>query len=110
MSEGFQRMSVKEIKEKMDAGWSPFVLDVRRPDEVAFVALDFADLHQPHGEVLEVIDSLPKDRDIVIHCKMGGRSAMAAKALAGAGFTRLINMEGGITAWANEIDTSLPTY
>ena len=45
-----------------------------------------------------------------MHCKAGGRSAKAARALVDAGFTDVTNMEGGITAWAKEIDTSLPTY
>jgi adenylyltransferase/sulfurtransferase len=52
---------------------------------------------------------VPKDRDILVHCKLGGRSSQAATVLAAAGY-RVTNMEGGITAWAQQIDTTLPTY
>jgi adenylyltransferase/sulfurtransferase len=86
------------------------VLDVRGDGEAAIVKLDFVDRIYKHDEILKIQDELPKDRDILVHCKMGGRSAKAAAALSKAGFTRLTNLEGGITAWANEIDTSLPTY
>lgn len=110
VAEAFQRLSVGEIKRRMDEGWAPYVLDVRKPHEADIVKLDFADQLHPHERVLELVDTLPRDRDIVVHCKMGGRSAAAAEALARAGFDRVHNMEGGITAWAREIDPSLPTY
>ncbi len=108
--DAFDRISVQDAKVKLDEGWKPFVLDVRKPHEVEIVSLDFVDLTQPHESVLEIVNHLPKDRDILIHCKMGGRSAKACTALAEAGFTNLYNLEGGITGWAKEIDTSLPTY
>ncbi len=108
--EGFERISVTEAKAKLDAGWEPFVLDVRGDGEASIVKLDFVDRIYKHDEILKIQGELPKDRDILVHCKMGGRSAKAAAALSKAGFTRLTNLEGGITAWANEIDTSLPTY
>lgn len=108
--EGFARLSVSEIKERLDSGWKPYVLDVRKPFEADIVRLDFADRLEPHESVASIASELPTDRDIVIHCKMGGRSATAAKALAELGFTRLFNMEGGITAWATEIDDDMPTY
>ena len=73
---------------------------------------DWADRLQPHGEVGLIVDELPKDRDILIHCKMGGRSATAAQALAEAGFNpqHLFNLDGGIVGWAKQVDPSLPTY
>lgn len=108
--EGFRRMSVAEIKARMDAGWRPYVLDVRKPHEADIVRLSFADRLVPHEEVGGIVDALPRDRDILIHCKSGGRSAKAAAVLVEAGFKNVINMEGGITAWAREIDQSLPTY
>lgn len=110
MSEPFQRLTVTEIKKKLDDGWQPYVLDVRKPHEAEIVKLAFADRLQPHETVAEIAAELPKDRDILIHCKMGGRSAAAAATLASLGFTRVTNMEGGITAWAQQIDTKLPTY
>ena len=111
-AEPFSRLSVTAAKARLDAGWAPYVLDVRRASEAEIVKLAFADRLQPHAEVLHIADELPRDRDILIHCKLGGRSAAAAQALADAGFDpqRLYNLDGGITAWAQEIDPSLPTY
>jgi adenylyltransferase/sulfurtransferase len=111
-AEPFSRLSVRAAKARLDAGWAPYVLDVRRSSEAEIVKLAFADRLQPHTDVLHIVDELPRDRDILIHCKMGGRSAAAAQALADAGFDpqRLYNLDGGITAWAQEIDPSLPTY
>ncbi len=108
--EGFARLSVAEIKAKLDGGWEPFVLDVRKQHEADIVKLAFADALIPHEEVGAHLDRIPKDRDILVHCKMGGRSAKAAKVLADAGYGSVTNMEGGITGWAKEIDTNLPTY
>lgn len=108
----FQRIGVKEAKQRLDNGWTPYVLDVRRPAEAEIARLDFADRLQPHGQILAIADELPRDRDILVHCKMGGRSATAIESLIEAGFDpkRLFNLQGGITDWAKEIDTSLPVY
>jgi adenylyltransferase/sulfurtransferase len=104
-------LTVQEIKSRMDAGWTPFVLDVRKPHEADIVKLDFADLLRPHEDVVAGShNDLPQDRDILVHCKLGGRSAKAAQALAVGGFGSVYNMAGGITGWAQQIDTSLPTY
>lgn len=103
-------ISVSELKQRMDSGWAPFVLDVRGAGEAEIATLGFADRLHPHSRVLELVDELPGDRDIVVHCKSGGRSAMACAALAGAGFERLFNLEGGITAWAQEIDPNISIY
>lgn len=110
LDEGFERWSVADIKLKMDDGWSPFVLDVRKQHESDIVRLDFVDVLIPHEEIAKILESVPKDRDVLVHCKMGGRSAKAAAALAEAGYKNVINMEGGITSWALEVDPSLPTY
>ena len=108
--EEFQRLSVGQIKSRLDEGWKPFILDVRKPHEADIVSIG-ADLLRPHEEVIAGdVSGIPRDRPIVVHCKKGGRSAKAAAALLGSGYTEVINMEGGITAWAREIDTSLPVY
>lgn len=108
--EGFARLSVTQIKAKMDGGWAPFVLDVRKPHEADIVRFDNADLLVPHEQISAHFESVPRDRDVLVHCKTGGRSAKAAKVLADAGYPNVTNMEGGITGWAKEIDSSLPTY
>jgi adenylyltransferase/sulfurtransferase len=106
---GYAELSVQEISRKMNQGWKPFVLDVRKPHEAEIVRLDY-DALIPHEDVANHLGELPRDRDILVHCKMGGRSAKAAAVLAGADFENVVNMAGGITAWAQEIDPSLPTY
>ena len=110
--EPFQRLDVSSAKAKLDAGWAPYVLDVRRPAEAEIVKLPFADRLHPHSDITAIAAELPKDRDILIHCKMGGRSAAAATALAQAGFDpqQLFNLDGGIVGWAKTVDSSLPVY
>ena len=110
LNELFSRISVQDANAKLNEGWKPFVLDVRRPAEAEIVALAFADRLHPHDQVQVIADDLPRDQDILVHCKMGGRSAMACEALAALGFNRLFNLEGGIVGWASEIDPDLPTY
>lgn len=106
----FQPLSALDFKSRLDDGWKPYVLDVRKAHEADIVRLDFADRLHPHETVGKIADELPRDRDIVIHCKMGGRSARACATLARLGFTKLYNLEGGINGWARDVDSSLPTY
>jgi adenylyltransferase/sulfurtransferase len=106
----FDRIDVHTAKKRMDEGWAPFVLDVRKQNELDIVKFDFMDRQHPHETVASIAGELPKDRDILVTCRSGGRSAMAATVLSGLGFTRLFNLEGGITGWAREIDPSMPTY
>jgi len=105
----FEELSVAEVSRRRQEGWEPFVLDVRKQAEADIVSLG-ADTLIPHEEVGERLAEIPRDRDILVHCKMGGRSAKAAQVLGRAGYEGVFNMAGGITAWATEIDTSLPTY
>ena len=109
--EGFQRLDVAAVKARLESGWLPFVLDVRKPHEAEIATLGFSNLLRPHEQVIAGdLDGIPRDRPVLVYCKSGGRSARAAEALVHAGFTEVINMEGGITRWATEIDPSLPTY
>jgi adenylyltransferase/sulfurtransferase len=107
----FERVSVKEARRKFEEdGWAPFVLDVRLPQEAEIAQLPFSDLLCPHREVERVAAQLPRDQDILVYCKVGGRSAQACQKLAALGFTNLVNLDGGIIAWAQEIDARLPVY
>jgi adenylyltransferase/sulfurtransferase len=108
LSGSFDRLSVTEIKQKLDTGWKPFVLDVRGQNEWNIVNLG-ADRLIPHTEVGARLAEIPQDREILVHCKLGGRSSQACTVLAANGY-RCTNMEGGITAWAQQIDPRLPTY
>ncbi|MDO9280360.1 MAG: molybdopterin-synthase adenylyltransferase MoeB [Pseudomonadota bacterium] len=108
-SESFGRISVEEASRRLKEGWKPFVLDVRNDAEAAIVRFPFADALIPHTEVASRLAEVPKDREILVHCKLGGRSSQAAAVLAEHGY-RAINLEGGIVAWAKQIDTSMPVY
>jgi molybdopterin/thiamine biosynthesis adenylyltransferase/rhodanese-related sulfurtransferase len=108
--DGIPQISVEALKQKLDAKEDVFVLDVREPHEYQIVNLGAPLI--PVGELPNRVGELAaqKDREIVVHCKTGGRSQKAALALKQAGFTNVSNLTGGITAWAEKIDTSLPKY
>jgi adenylyltransferase/sulfurtransferase len=108
--ETFERMSVSRISESLSSGWKPFVIDVRQPHEAELARLSFADILIPHDQLVDQLSKVPRDREVLVHCKTGMRSAYAASVLKQHAFERVINMEGGIVAWAAEIDTSVPHY
>jgi molybdopterin/thiamine biosynthesis adenylyltransferase/rhodanese-related sulfurtransferase len=105
----FARITVADAQRRIHEGWKPFVLDVRAQSEADIVKLSFCDALIPHTEVAARLAEVPKDREVLVHCKLGGRSSQAAQVLADAGY-RVTNLEGGITAWAREIDPSMPVY
>jgi adenylyltransferase/sulfurtransferase len=105
-----QEITATELKQRLDAGDDIQIIDVRQPDEYAFARIEGTKLI-PLGEVLKRMDEIDETRETVVHCKMGGRSARAIEALQRAGFKgNLINLRGGITAWSNEVDSSIPKY
>jgi sulfur-carrier protein adenylyltransferase/sulfurtransferase len=108
--DGIPQISVEELKKKLDAKEDIFVLDVREPHEYQIVNLGAPLI--PVGSIESRIGELAdhKNDEIVIHCKSGGRSQKAALALKAAGFTNVSNLTGGITAWAEKIDRTLPKY
>ena len=102
-------MTVEELKSRLDRGETPFLLDVREPQEYEVVKLPNSKLI-PVGLLPEHLGELPTAADIVVYCKSGGRSAQARSFLQGMGFKRVRNLAGGINAWAQKIDPSLPRY
>lgn len=108
--EPFRRVSVAAARQALADGWTPYVLDVRLPQEADIVRLPFSDRLCPHREVVRIAAELPRDRDILVYCKVGGRSAQACQALAALGFTNVVNLDGGIIAWAKEVDEWMPVY
>jgi len=105
-----EEITATELKKRLDAGDDIQLIDVRQPDENAFASIPGAKLI-PLGEILNRMSELDENRETVIHCKMGGRSARAIDALQRSGFKgKLKNLRGGITAWSNEVDPSVPKY
>jgi sulfur-carrier protein adenylyltransferase/sulfurtransferase len=100
-----------ELKAKMDAGEDFVLVDVREPAEFEIVQVPGATLI-PKGEILSgaALSQLPQDKEIVLYCKSGVRSAEALAALKQAGLTNSVHVQGGVLAWANQVDPSLPTY
>jgi len=109
--EGFARLDVQAVHDKMQAGWAPVWVDVRKPHEWDVVKLDEAHHFIPHEQVIaEGLPGVDKNAPVVLQCRSGGRSAKAAKALVAMGFTDVTNLEGGINGWVKAFRTDLPTY
>jgi adenylyltransferase/sulfurtransferase len=98
-----------DLKKKLDAGEEPFVLDVREPNEYQINRIPGSTLI-PLGELPRRYQELPRDREIVAQCKMGGRSAKAMDFLKSVGFTNVKNLRGGILEWIDKVDPSQPKY
>ncbi len=100
-----------ELKAKMDAGEDFLLVDVREPAEFEIVSIPGAVLI-PKGDILNgsALAQLPQDRQIVLHCKSGVRSAEALAALKAAGLANSVHVQGGVLAWQAQVDPSLPTY
>ncbi len=102
-------MTPEELKQKMDAGDKDlFVLDVREPNEYQICNLGGTLI--PLNDLPKRVGELDKSKEIVVHCKMGGRSAKAVDYLKQQGFTNVHNLVGGINAWAERIDPKVPKY
>ena len=110
--ENMKEISPLEYVEKVNNGWKPFFLDVRREAEENIVTLPDTNLRINHVEVPMRLDEIPKDRDIVIYCRSGARSAMIANYLKmSANYSNEIyNLSGGIHLWSSTVDSSVPKY
>ncbi|MFI6868784.1 adenylyltransferase/sulfurtransferase MoeZ [Nocardia sp. NPDC050406] len=104
-------ITARELKDMLDAGKDVAIIDVREPVEWDIVRIDGATLI-PKDRILsgEALAELPQNRPIVLHCKTGIRSADCLAALKQAGFSDATHLQGGIVAWANQVDKSLPVY
>src|SRR4051812_8558764 len=100
-----------ELEDMRTAGKEFLLVDVREPAEYEIVKIPGSVLI-PKGEILsgEALSRFPQDRQIVLHCKSGVRSAEALAALKGAGFRDAVHVQGGIVSWVNTVDPSLPSY
>ncbi|MFW2403667.1 MAG: Grx4 family monothiol glutaredoxin [Gammaproteobacteria bacterium] len=98
-------MTVHVLKRKIDDGEDLVLIDVRGDDEREKGVIEGS--HQWNDDAMQMVESLPKDAEIIIHCHMGGRSQALADALRRRGYTNLHNVTGGIKAWSDEIDQSI---
>jgi adenylyltransferase/sulfurtransferase len=102
-------IEVTEVKEKLDRGDNFVLIDVREPHEHQICNIPAAKLI-PLGEIGKRLDELDPEADTVVHCKSGMRSARACGILRAAGFQHVRNMKGGILAWSDRVDPSVPKY
>ena len=98
----------QELKRRMDKGEPLFILDVREPHE--YQICNLGGYLIPLGEFPNRFGELDREREIIAHCKAGGRSAQAVEFLRQQGFKNVHNLAGGITAWSDKVDPSVPKY
>ena len=99
----------RELKDRIDRGESPFILYVRNPEEISICRIAGSTVI-PLPELSNRIGELDRSTAMVVHCKSGMRSQKAITLLRSQGFDRLANLTGGILAWIDEVDPSLPKY
>jgi rhodanese-related sulfurtransferase len=97
------------LKRRVDQGERPLILDVREAEEIAIAAFPGA-VHIPMGEITSRLSELDPDRETVVVCHHGIRSAQVAMYLARLGFERVSNLSGGIDAWSATVDPAVPRY
>jgi sulfur-carrier protein adenylyltransferase/sulfurtransferase len=104
-------ITAAELKELLDSDKPTLLVDVREPAEWEIVRIPGAVLI-PKDEILrgDALVSLPQDKQIVMYCKTGVRSAETLAAVKAAGFSDAVHVQGGVTAWVNQVDPSLPSY
>lgn len=104
-----REITVKELKAYITEGKEFQLIDVREPDEHAFCNIGGELI--PLGTVLRNVDRISREKEVVVYCRSGRRSGEIIEQLQNRfGFTNLVNLEGGILAWADEIDPSVPKY
>jgi adenylyltransferase/sulfurtransferase len=104
-------ITAAELKDLLDSDKPVYLVDVREPAEFEIVSIPGATLI-PKDEILrgDALASLPQDKQIVMYCKTGVRSAETLAAVKNAGFADAVHVQGGVTAWVSQIDPSLPSY
>ncbi len=105
-----EEITPAELKQRLDNGEDIQIVDVREDNEVAVGRIPDS-IHIPLGQVLNRMNEVDPNRETVVYCKMGGRSARAIDALQRSGFQgKLVNLKGGILRWSDEVDPSVPKY
>ncbi len=108
LKNGIPQLTVHECKQRLDAGEDLFILDVREPFEYQIANLGGKLI--PQNEVPQRLSEIDRNREIVVHCKMGVRSQRIAEFLVQSGYPNVKNLAGGITAWSDQIDPSVRKY
>jgi rhodanese-related sulfurtransferase len=108
---GVPEITPTELKERLDAGDVPVLVDVRESFEVAIADLpDHGQVRIPTGEFPQRFEELDREADLVVYCRSGSRSAWAAAVLMQSGYEKVMNLTGGVLGWRAEVDPSLTAY
>ncbi len=105
---GIPQITVKELKQRIDGGENLQIIDVREPFEY-----DIANIGAklvPQNDVPNRLAEIDRDREVIVHCKAGGRSQKIAEFLKQSGYSHVVNVAGGILAWADQIDPTMKKY
>jgi sulfur-carrier protein adenylyltransferase/sulfurtransferase len=104
-------MTVTELKERLDAGSPPVLVDVREYYEADMADLpDVGQLRIPMAEIAERLAEMDPSAELVLYCRSGARSDRAVRFLLRQGYANVLNLKGGVLAWGREIDPDVPAY
>ena len=104
-----REISVAELKARRDRGEKPLVVDVREGWELQLASIPDV-VHVPMNELPDRLSEFSRDAETIVMCHAGGRSLRVAHFLANQGFTNVANLSGGISAWSESIDATVPQY
>lgn len=104
-----REISVEELNARRDGGENPLVIDVREDWEVQLASIPDV-LHVPMNQVPARLAEFSREAETIVMCHAGGRSMRVAQFLADQGFTNVANLSGGISAWSESVDATVPQY
>lgn len=111
MSDDVPEMTVTELKDRLDAGNAPVLVDVREYYEADIADLpEVGQLRIPMAEISERLEEMDKDAELVLYCRSGARSDRAVRFLLRQGYGKAFNLKGGMLAWREEVDPDIPAY
>lgn len=104
-----REITVQDLKARRDRGEPPLVIDVREAWELQLASIPDV-VHVPMNEIPARLGEFSRDAETVVMCHAGGRSMRVAQFLANQGFTNVVNLTGGIAAWSQYVDATVPQY
>jgi adenylyltransferase/sulfurtransferase len=108
LQNGIPQLTVKELKQRIDDGQDVYLIDVREPYEAQIAQIGGKLI--PQNEVPLRLAEIDRNREVIVHCRSGARSQRIAEFLKQAGYLRVVNLAGGILAWADQIDPRVAKY
>lgn len=104
-----REVTVQELKARRDRGETPLVIDVREDWELQLARIPGV-VHVPMNQIPARLGEFDREAEAIIMCHAGGRSLRVAQYLANQGFTNVVNLAGGIAAWSDHVDATVPQY